>query len=76
MDALIGWVGAPRSFEASPGGGGAEPEPEPELSWPGMAVVDNFVDLMPTDEVRCDLWCMIRLGLLVAFKLSMVSESK
>ena len=78
MDALIGWVGAPRSFEASPGGGGAEPEPEPEpeLSWPEMAVVDNFVDLMPTDEVRCDPRCLIRLGLLVAVKLSMVSESK
>ena len=74
IDALIGWVEEPRSFEGSPGGGGAEPEPE--LSWPEMAVVDNFVDLMPTDEVRCDPCCMMRLGLLVAVKLSMVSESK
>ena len=74
IDALNSWVEAPRSFEASPGR--AEPEPEPELSWPEMAMVDNFVDLMPTDEVRCDPRCLMRLGLLVAVKLSMVSESK
>ena len=54
---------------------GHGPEPEPELSWPEMAVMD-FVELMPTDELRFDPSSMMSIGLVVADKLSLLYESK
>lgn len=52
------------------------PEHKPKLRWPEMVVVDNLVDLIPTDRLKFDPRCMLSIGLVVALELSMFAASK